>query len=546
MKLRSEDDLLKKEVRMAIIAEVTGNENLGRKNEMLRRHEIYRDKNRKWVIHALAQEGYKETTLAQMQNRAANISVCRRIINKLARTYVGGVERKCEVASDQKTLDQLVKVLDFNTAQKKLDRFRQLFKNALIYFYPCKSAMEVRPDDGMPLWEIKAKAMAPWQYDAIEDMADPTRAMCYILTDFPEREQFITVNANYARGAQGYRDPGFSTSQGDGRDQIIADNPADKGKEKREFVFWSAKYHFTCDDKGEIIPLKSGENNLNPIQMMPFADVHEDQDGNYWAEGGDDVIEGSVLINKLLTDGNYIAFTQGWGQLVISAPEIPKKLQGGPDNAFIFETKPDTPEPKVYFATSNPNLMQWLESVRMHLAMLLTTNGLSPRSVSAKLDATTISSGIAMLIENSDVDEETKDTQSVFRAAEPVEWRIVTAWQTLYGERKLLIKDLAEVPPMKEPTKIALKFLQIAPPITEGEKLDAMKKRKEIGIATTKDLIKLDNPDLTDEQVDARMEELTEEKKANQAEMGLGQDDNPIQNQNKQEEPPNAEEEEDA
>lgn len=519
MKLKSEYDLLKPEVRIQLIREITDRENIERKQEALRRHEIYRDKNRKWVVAALANEGYKPETLAQMQNRASNISICRRITNKLARTYVGGVIRKAESEGDQKSVDDLAKALNFNTSQKKFDRYRQLFKNTTTACLPVRSARETR-DDGQPLYDLKMKVFAPWQYDVVEDAADPTRAMCYILTDFVEREQYRIMSEPYARAAEGYRDPGVPFQQGDGKDQMIADRPEDRGKEKREFIFWTAHLHFACDDKSNILPEKSGENNQNPIGILPFRDVHDDQDCNYWAEGGDDVVEGSILINKLLTDGNYISFVQGWGQLVISAPEIPKKLVGGPDNAFVFETKPDMPLPDVFFATSNPDISKWLEATSTHLAMLLTTNGLSPRTVSTKLDAANMASGIAMLIENSDVDEETQDTQTLYQEAEPDEWEIVSAWQQLYGERKLLTKKFAEIAVLKAPLKITVKFLQVAPPITETEKLNALKTRKEIGLDSMKDLIKRDNPGMTDEELDAKVEELKAEKKANAPEPG--------------------------
>lgn len=531
MKITSEEQLLSKDVRVQLIKEMLGNENLARKQDMLRRHEIYRDQNRKWVIEALSKEGYKETTLAQMQNRAANLSIARRIVDKLARTYIGGVKRKAADDTDQKALDAQVKCLGLDSVQKKLDRYKHLFKNTTVQFIPVRSSTEKR-EDGVPLYDIQARVFAPWQYDVIEDAADPTRAMAYILTDFPEQQQFLDLTASTTRGAQGYRD-GSPAAQTDGVDAAIADDPADKGKDAREFIVWTANYHFCFNEKGDIIPEKSpGYNDglvpfMNPIGKLPFRDLHEDQDGFYWAKGGDDVVEGSVLVNKLLTDGNYISFVQGWGQLVVTAPEIPKKLVGGPDNALMFETKPDHPAPQVFFASSNPQTDKTLNSVYTLLAMLLTTNGLSPRTVSVKLDASNVASGISMLIENSDVDEQTKDGQTAFHEAEPDEFEITNAWAKVYGEKKLLTKKWTEAGLMQKPREVSLIFLPAAPPVTEKERLEAMKLRKDLGIATLSDLVKLDNPELTDEQVKAKVAELEDEKKSNAEQFGVPQQQGP-------------------
>lgn len=525
-KYTKQEDILDIGFRKLVISEmVNGTENLNRKAVALRKHEIFRDKNSKWVMAAIEKEGYRQITIEQMRNRVSNISICRKIIEKLAQTYVGGVERKVgdEIeltdnkglkkkvsGPDQVSLDALEDTLDVDTAFKKVDAYRQLFKNTTLQVVP-KLCSEETEEAGSDKYDIQLKALAPWEYDVIEDPNNAEEAAVYILTDFPERNRYI---GNLTSDEQGFRTAvTVPDREGDGKDQIIADSPADKGAntKDRTFIWWTNKYHFTTDLTGTIIKDKSPADNLNPIGTKPFIDVCVNQDGFYWATGGDDVVEASILINKKMTDVNFISFVQGWGQLVVAAKDVPKKLVGGPDNAFIFNLQPGDPTPIVQFASSNPPIKDWLETIKMTLALVLTTNNLSSRSLSADLDVKSVASGIALLIENSEVITSIQDVQVLFQDKEPEFWELLSKWHTLYAETNSLVEELQEIAPMKQ-TDVSLKFTQVRPPMSETEKLQDLTLRKQLGINTMVDLIKKDNPDLSDEEAQAKAEEVIADK----------------------------------
>lgn len=518
MKFTSEEQVLDEEFRRAVIEEmIDSRENIARKQEALRRHEIYRDKNLKWVVKEIEKEGFKATTVAQMKNRAANISIARKIINKLSQTYVGGVDREAADKGSQESIDMLADELDVDTRLKKSDRYRQLFRNCLIGVVPILSTRETEGD--AKKYELCVKVLASWEYDVIEDPYDRTSPKVVILTDFLERD--ADQPAYSLAGSQGRRLRELGSSQdGDGKDQLIADAPADAGRgakyggnPDRQFIFWTDKYHVTCTADGKKVPNTGEPKDVNPINRLPWINISTDQDGQYWAQGGDDVIEGSVLVNKKLTDINFICFVQGWGQLVIAGKNVPNKIVGGPDNAFVFEMNDGDPQPQVYFATSNPPIEAWLEAVRTFLAMLLTTNDLSVRNIAAKLDAENAASGIAMMIENSEVVSEMKDTQKLYQDKEPELWEIIRLWHELYASKDALIKKLQEVKTFKD-ANVKLRFHSVKPPISKKEELEEMKAANDLGIRTLLDLVKQDNPDLTEEQAKQKVAELQAAKKA--------------------------------
>lgn len=523
IELKNEDDILNVEFRRQVIKDlIYCSENRERKAQMLRRHEIYKNKSKKWVMYAILLEQFKPKTVEQMRNRATNISIGKKIVNKLAQTYVGGVERllgepiekdgKKIPGKDQMSMDALYDLLNFNTNMKKTDRYKTLFRNTMVGVVPVKDSYESRKA-GKDLYSLQMQVLPAWKYDVLEDPCDKTKPGVVIISEFADRLQFETFD-DALEGAQGRRTPNVLMNiLSDGFD-LVSGEPKDTVDDilKRTFIWWSGKYHFTTDSWGRIIGPKTPEDMANPIDKLPWVNACGDQDGNFWATGGEDIIEGDILINKKLTDCNFIEFTQGWGQLVIGAEEIPNKLEGGPDNAFIFQIRPEGKDPVVFYATSNPPTDKWLENVRTTLALLLSTNDLSTRHIASKLDVVNSPSGIAMLIDDADVLADVKDSQEYFRDIEPKLCEIVRDWHTKYRKEGWLTQEFQEVEPYTE-KDVRLKFHEVKPPISEKDKLDELKARKEIGIATIPDLLKRDNPDLTDEEAHQKAEEILNEKK---------------------------------
>jgi len=530
--IKNESDILQQSIRAEVLDEITnGWENKQRRFWELRKHEIYRDKNSKWVMQALMNEGFQDTTLFQMQNRASNISICRKIVNKLAQAYTGGVDRKVEDQKSQESIDALEREIDATTLFLKSDRYRQLFKNTMMQIVPVISRRESLPNKAV--YDLLARVLAPWQYDVIEDPNDPTKPMVIILSDFQEQHQMLfDWFYDQLRGSQGRR-PANRIPLKDGsnrRDDKIADTRIDKGMgdKPRRFIWWSDNFHFTTDAKGAVTktPFDGGVNSpqelaksgKNPIEIMPFVNITGDQDGFFWAAGGEDVVEGSLLINKILTDINYVTFTQGFGQLVIAGKDLPKKIVGGPDRALTFDLKPDDPNPQVFYASSNPPVAEWLQTVVSYLGMLLSTNDLSPRNISAKLDVTNVASGIAMLIEQSESTADIQVIQNLYRDKEPLFWEILKRWHELYHKTGQLVENLQEIAPFTD-SDVKLKFHQLKPVITEKEQLENIKLRKELGLNTIAELLMIDNPDLSEDEAKAKAEEIMNEKKERRDQM---------------------------
>lgn len=497
-----QEDLLDLKYRKLLIKEITGQENVNRKMRALRAHEIYKDKVRKWVIESLSKE-FSAETVVEMVNRASNISILKKVINKLARAYSSGVTR--EAAEAQKQVDALTKLLDFNTKMKKSDRLLHLHKNLFVYVVP---ELEPRQSQIQPKYSICVKPLSPHLFDVVPWADNPERAGAVILTDFIERDQSVLQTTVDGRPAQ----PSVKLSDGDGVEQNIANSPSDAGKEHREFIVWSDKYHFTMDENGKDIALKTPIDYKNPVGSIPGEFFHDDRDGSFWAEGGDDLVDGAVLINIELTDLYAIKNCQGWGQPVITGKNIPKKVQGGPHRAIILEHQEGEPTPTFSYVSSNPPLGDHMKSIEMTTALYLSTNNLSPTSVAGKLDAANFPSGIAKMVEDAQSTEPVEDKQGYYKDMEPLIWEHVARWQNLLFEKKALTEDFTEVGKIPDGLDVQLQFMQLKQVVTEGEKLANLKIRKDLGIDTMIDLIKRDNPDMDDKAAEKKLMEILAEK----------------------------------
>jgi len=499
MKVFNEDDILNIEFRRQIIEEITGSENVARKREAKKRYEIYKDKTKKYVIENLKNEGLKETTVAQMENRAANVSIVKKIVNKRARSYVGGVQRSTDDELATGKVNAMENMLDYDSKMKKSDRFRDLYKNCAIYFVP-----EI--DDLSSKFRLKMMILSPWQYDVIEDARDREKAKVVVLSDYSETASYSSASRSES-DAKLHDGPIASSS--DGIDNAIADHPNDAGADGNiTFTWWSDTHHFVTDEAGQVIPDRSPEMQDNPIGILPFTMISEDQDGEFWAQGGDDLIEGAVLINTIITDMFFISKMQGYGQIVVSGKNLPTFMETGPNNAIFLEYDPGNEDPKPDFeiVSSSPPIDQWLRSIEQYVALLLTTNNLSTSTIKMSLDGQTFPSGIAMIIDMAEVSAEMQDNREQFEDSERRNWFIIALWTSLLIEKNQADKKLLAIGSMDPDVDVNVKFTEQKATVSEAEKLDNLDKRKNLGINEMVDLIKIDNPDMDDKQA---LEKLT-------------------------------------
>jgi hypothetical protein len=519
IRITSEEQVVNDQgLRKQIIDEITGNENQRRKDEAFRRNLLLKDKTKVYTIKELLQQ-FDAETVREMAYSLTNISVARKIIDKLARVYSSGVERKAtdeegkEIADATKSVQETAKLLKMNTEMKRTNRYMRAHRNTMVGVLPCPE-----DDAGKQLFGIKLSVLQPYHYDVVEQEYDRERAMFVVLSDY---NQMISPDKLAVVPNTDGRVPNTPKPAplGDSIDQKIADSPVDQ--KSCHYVWWSNKYHFTTNEKGEFVPngqelvpgVVGSEDIKNPIQTMPWRNFSMDQDGSFWAEGGDDIFDSAVQINCVLSNLQHIGVTQGYGQFWMKGKGLPRIVKTGPNKVILMEQESkDDPDPQLGFASADPKLTELKDLIVMHLALVLSTNNLSTRSVSADLSGSQdFPSGIALILDKAESLEDVTDQQEIFREEEPKIFDLVQRWQELYGKLGLLKDDFKKHMLPQNP-KVALNFIEPRVIMSEKEKLEIIELRQKLGINTALELIKIDNPALTEEQAEERLKKILEEK----------------------------------
>lgn len=514
MRIKNQDEILDEAVRKKIIEEIGCSENTARKSEAFKRHMIYKDKTEYWVLDLLERQ-FDKQTVYEMSYAVSNISLVRKIIDKLARVYSGGVTRAVVLDSKPSeeytnNVQRLEKELNVNTKQKTINRFLKLHRNAACYIKPCPNEYGE--------YSILLQPLAPHLYDVVEDYYDRTKPMVYVLSHYEPKS--VSYGSESASKEHRTGLTSVKPKLGNQKDEVIADSPEDQNKDM-EFIWWSDKYHFTTDATGKII----SESTENPIGVKPIINYAIDQDNAFWAQGGDDLVSTGVKVNAQISHINFIGTLQGYGQFYYKGKTPPQNMALGPNKGIVLQYEEGDPAPEIGFTSANPQLANLMAVTEMQIAMCLTTNNLTTSGVSTSLgQGTTFPSGIALLIDKSESMEDVKDQEQVFLDNEPVMWDVINKWLMLYQGEGSLQENLVGLA-YPEGADVLINFQHGQVITTEAEKLGNIKLRKELGINTQAELIKIDQPGLTDEEAEEKLEKILEDKKLRMKSAANGMED---------------------
>lgn len=518
MRIKYEDDILSLDVRKKIIEEINSTENIRRKEKFFKFYQCYKDNTKEYVLRQLRNQ-FDADTVNEMSYAITNLGFARKIVDKLARVYNYGVTREGYLENDEtpneeltKQLQEITKKLDINRMFKKTNRWLKRDKNCVQYITPRKVSFDTNDEK----YTIKPIVLPAYLYDVVELDDNRELAGCYILSDFSPRH---SKNMYYTTGDASVRirqpDENGNYPYTDNKDNLIADTPRDQANTDGNYIFWSDKYHFTCNAKGVIIDENGNPTNEvgeNPIGVKPFVNYAEDQDNSFWAQGGDDLIDGAINVNSVITNILHIAITQGYGQAILSGPNVPRTLKLGPNKAILLEHRnTDEPKPEFRFETANPPLAELRQLVEFYVALLLTTNNLSTSGVSTTLGGGGVfPSGIAMMIDKAESMEDIEDQRQIFTDNEPKFWDVFAKWHSVLKSSKELTDDLMKYE-FPDKFNVVVKYGSLAPIMSEKEKLELLKMKKELGIVSMLDVLRQEYPDLTDEQLEAKLKEIVEE-----------------------------------
>ncbi len=485
-----------------IVEEIQGDAEVSRRALVKRRHDIYNDGGKAFLIENILRE-FGRDALGEM--RITPINLLKKIVDKRAGVYRKAPVRKAENPQDQALVDYYAKTLSFNELMQKANRYLALASNTVVYF---------RPHNGT----IKACVVPAYQYSIIANPIDQTVVDAYIFSSFVQEGRVAPDSAALpATGVQSYNQQRGFAQQGD----LVASNEKSSDFTAQKYMFWTDQEQFTTDKSGNRYaePGQDDSQFQNPIGIAPVVNVARDRDNIPWAPQGEDMVDLTIALQMGWTDVMTIAKHQGFSILTITSEEEPKKLTIGVNRAVWLKTNPQGPQPSIGYVQGNSPLAQYKELLTELLGLLLTTNNMDPNAIGGKAASKNFTSGFHALIAMADSLEAIEADKPIMLSTEMQSWEIIAKWHNWMFDAGILNEEARAMGKFTEDFTVSVMFGDVTPIESEDERIARVEKLMSMGLITKKDAIRKLQPELSEDQVEAKLLDLDNEKSDNVAKM---------------------------
>lgn len=454
-----------------VIQEIESDENKRRKAEHAKRHDVYNDHQRPHVLTALVNE-FSPKTVASMRT-CTSINLSRRMVDEMASLYKRPPERAwemedqagAETEADQalkQALDDFYETCRVNVSMKRANQKFKLHDQC---------AIQVIPKGG----KIILRVLAPHQYDVVPNPDNPEEPLAYIISTF-DRMQLDTetqgANDNQGAGTGSKNETNTSVV-----DMAIADRNDYQSTTKR-YVIWTTDEQLSVNSRGQVLARVP-----NPLGRLPFVDVADEKDFEFWVRRGSGVVEFALDFSVVLSDTVNTNRLQSYAQAVITAEQLPSSVCVGPNQILFLPLDPSRPEvkPTFEFVSPQPDMKSSLDLQDRLLNYFMSSRGIDPKSIATEGKAQTYSSGLERLLAMIDRFEASQDDIDLFTSVEQQVYELMRLWyQEIRGTAMLDTKyDFGEWP---ESVYLCTKFCQPQMIQTEGDKEASVITRMENGL----------------------------------------------------------------
>lgn len=483
-------NILDLSVRKKILEEILGSENQRRKEESLRRFEVYKQNQRRLIMAALAQE-FSPKTVASMRT-LTSINLTKRIIDQKASIYREAPDRSFTKGSGDPLSDLELKQLQ-NTYH--LGAFNVSFKNAnrLFKLQSDQIHLQVVVQGRTPIMRV----LMPHHLDVVPSLNNPEQGEVFI-TSVMDRSRFMSNTFGDIQSTSSSMRDQFS----DLRDQLIADPDDQQRLAQTRFVWWTDEWNFATNGLGEIVdemnvPLASATEDdvQNPIGIAPFVDVSSSKDFEYWLRSGSNIVDFSIEMGVMLSDLANTMRLNGHVQGVIYAEKVPGSIAIGPNKWIHIPINPDaTIQPSVEMLSPSSQIQQQMDTVQSLIQLMIAQEGLDAKSIAGSANGQTYSSAIERLLALIERFEASRDDIDAFSLAETKVFDLIKKWTNLYFETKddelrTVLHEKINLARIPEDAELHVSFAKPEEMMTEQQRVDVAIKQLQEGVMSQSEAI---------------------------------------------------------
>jgi hypothetical protein len=454
--------LATQEGRKKVIQFTESKDNIGRKAESYRQTEVYYDRLKNFVVEELRQQ-FSEQTISEMP-LVKSVNIAKRCVNNQAMIYSNAPERTWSDLSDVDE-ETMWKIYHDMGANKKLDFANKMFK------LHKQVLLQVIPKNG----KLIMRVLHPHQWDVITSEDDPERAVAYIISAYDKTENFQDNQVRPGTGRESI------TGQYTRNYIENADMRERENQEKKTYVVWTEQDNFMMNGRGEIL----GEVLPNPIGFLPFVEVSEQKDFEYWVRQANAYTDFTIEFNAAMTETRQTVKMQSFAVAIVKAPKEMRfnNLQIGPN--YILHLPNDEVngiKTEFEFASPSANIEGSIRFLEVMLSGFLSSNGIDPKTVTMNGESSQFTSGLDRLLSLIDKMQASKSDYDLFSKAESDLYDLVKRWMSvLRGSQSLDPEYSVQIPDDSE-----LTILYHHPEMvqSESDKLDTWSKKIEMGLAS--------------------------------------------------------------
>jgi hypothetical protein len=422
---------------LKILDEINSDAERGRRKEEIQNAEIYDGKLNEYVTAKL-KAMFPKTWESY---NVADYNIHKKITDKKAKSYIRPPIRRLDKESETDLYNQILDEGNFNDAMKLLDIYKNRHKYAALGVIRDRVIVNEVAKDHYSFW-----ALAPYEFNVHRDYNGEIYAWSI---------------------------------------------PTGKSDDYFYWTLWTNESHLKLRTKDyesfEIIPIEGNEGMINPYGVVPFIYVPYDMAGAYPVTSSlpRQAIELNTNLSVYLTSGNMQI-----GQLVLKYPKSDKIewITHGLMTAINLpqSEKPDRPSTEASYISPNPNLEGHKDSILTYMMMILDEHGMNANG--ALKGGERFSSGFERLLSSADVQDIIDSNQDVFVRAENSVYNIIKMMNLRDGAYTFVSE------------KLKVKFARPKILTSDSEKLENLKKKKELGLWEDWELLLEADPNLTEEE----------------------------------------------
>lgn len=440
---------------------------------------------RKEVELSLDKEIISQAALARAKERIPSINVMKKAAEKISKSYAEAPTRITQVESDQDVMKMIERSASIDT---------HMDSSQILYNAQKMCALEPYVQNG----EVKMRVLGGHQFlPYSDDPKNPMNMTVFIKLlgsetiedthvvdehgrDIRQETKIISIDL-YAL----YSDNEFMIV--DSRGRIREDKMADMGIDSTVNPFGIIPHTYINKSKFELIPMPN--------------------------QAGLDM---SILIPKILADMNY-AFQFMSHSIIWTKNADITGAEVNPDALVnLGSSEEGEGDPEIGTIDPKTDIEKGLMLAQFQLSAYLSTEGIKTANA-VPSDSGRDASGFSKAMDESDATQEIKRQTENYRKVED------TFWQKM----KILHNYWVESGTIKGVGKFSDKFaetfvIRYAEPKalkTDKQKLEEIKMKKDLGLMTTKQALRVLNPEFSEEQLDAWIAELDEENEKRMEEM---------------------------